>query len=461
MLALDEAAWARDMFGDAELGDVRRTERLVKLATAAAKRPAGTVTKVIRSSAEREAAYRLLENDRVSPREIARVVGATTARKCTGHDWIYVAVDQTTLSFIDRKQSRDLGRVADGAFINCRGLEVINGLAVDANGRTVGMCTMQWTVRTDQRAGRRAPEDRESQMWIDALTDTEECFREHAPKTTLWFQLDAGADHSRNFAKVIELGHHVTIRCAHNRIIRTADGPGKLLDEVARQRVLGHMTIHRKESGSSKKRQVRLSVRSCPVTTMLLIDGQREPVDLCIVQVREVGRVPKSRERICWNLLTTYAVEDLDDAREVITGYTMRWRIEDFYRTWKNGHCRLEDSQLRSRGAILRWAIVLAAVAARIERIKHRSRNEPEASASSEFSRNEIDAAIMLSETKKWKPGDDPELGPFVTLVAELGGYTGKSSGGPPGSVTIARGLDWITPAALLLGRTRQDVAND
>src|SRR5690606_1553849 len=111
----------------------------------------------------------------------------------------------------------------------------------------------------------------------------------------------------------------------------------------ARQRVLGHMTIHRKESGSSKKRRVRLAVRSCPVTTMLRIDGQREPVDLWIVQVREVGRVPKGRERICWNSLTTYAAEDFDDAREVITGYTMRWRIEDFYRTWKNGHCRLED----------------------------------------------------------------------------------------------------------------------
>jgi hypothetical protein len=29
-----------------------------------------------------------------------------------------------------------------------------------------------------------------------------------------------------------------------------------------------------------------------------------------------------------------------------------------------------------------------------------------------------------------------------VLYVAEFGGYTGKSSGGPPGSTTIARGLE-------------------
>ena len=30
-----------------------------------------------------------------------------------------------------------------------------------------------------------------------------------------------------------------------------------------------------------------------------------------------------------------------------------------------------------------------------------------------------------------------------VTLwIAQIGGYTGKSSGGPPGSITLARGLN-------------------
>lgn len=457
-----ELAWATDTFANTALGDARRTKRLVQVASSAAQRPAGKVTQVVHTSAEREATYRLLENDRVAPDELVRSVSTATARAAAEHDWVYVALDQTTLSFIDRKQVRGLGRVADGTFGNCRGLEVINALAVDGEGRTLGMTAMRWTARPDQHAGRRCPpEERESQMWIDALADTEACFREHAPKTTLWFQLDAGADHSRNFAKVFDLDHHITIRCAHNRTVRTLEGPAKLFETVERAPVMGRMTIRRNGSAKKKKPRARLVVRACPVTVMLIIDKKPKPFELYVVQVREVGRVAKGYERICWNLLTTYRVDDIDDANEVIKGYSMRWRIEDFYRTWKNGHCCLEDSQLRSQGAVLRWAIILAAVAARIERIKHRSRNEPKALASSEFSRNEIDATILLSETKKWKPGDDPDLETFVALVAQLGGYTGKSSGGPPGSITIGRGLDWLTPAARLLGMTRDDVAND
>jgi hypothetical protein len=33
-------------------------------------------------------------------------------------------------------------------------------------------------------------------------------------------------------------------------------------------------------------------------------------------------------------------------------------------------------------------------------------------------------------------------IGAAVEWIARLGGYTGKSSGGPPGAITIGRGLE-------------------
>jgi hypothetical protein len=57
--------WSRDTFGGAVLGDVRRTERPVGMAAAAASNPAGKVTQVFSSSADREGAFRFLENDDV------------------------------------------------------------------------------------------------------------------------------------------------------------------------------------------------------------------------------------------------------------------------------------------------------------------------------------------------------------------------------------------------------------
>ena len=407
MRELDSERWALDTFGGAGLGDARRTKRLVRVAASAAARPAGTVTSVLQKPCEREAAYRLLENERVCPRELARSVGEATARRARARDWVYVAVDQTTLSFIDRKNLRGLGRVADGAYRNCRGLEVVNGLAVDPDGRTLGMSAMRWRVRPDASTQGRAPAARESAMWREVMTDTAGHFRLHAPHTTLWFQLDAGADHALNFFKANELGHHITVRCQHNRWIQTDAGRGKLFDEVSRAPRLGIKALPK----TRRRGRARLAVRAAAVTVLFpalpVNNAPRVPVDLYVVQVRQVGRVAAGRERICWNLLTTYPVEELGDALEVVEAYTMRWRIEDFYRTWKNGHCRLEDSQLRSRGAILRWAIILGAVAARIERIKHRSREEPDASASSEFTRDEIDAAITLSRSEERRVGKE------------------------------------------------------
>jgi hypothetical protein len=42
-----------------------------------------------------------------------------------------------------------------------------------------------------------------------------------------------------------------------------------------------------------------------------------------------------------------------------------------------------------------------------------------------------------------------PTIAQATLWLAELGGYTGKSSGGPPGSTTIGRGLQRVVDGAL------------
>lgn len=131
-----------------------------------------------------------------------------------------------------------------------------------------------------------------------------------------------------------------------------------------------------------------------------------------------------------------------EQALAVVRAYRYRWRIEDFHRAWKGGACKLESSQLRSPHALRRWATILASVASRAERLKTASRAAPDSSALTELSRDEIDAAILLSRTKAFNRGDELTLGEAVELVAVVGGYTGrKSSGGPPGATVISRGL--------------------
>src|SRR5439155_913943 len=83
----------------------------------------------------------------------------------------------------------------------------------------------------------------------------------------------------------------------------------------------------------------------------------------------------------------------------------------------------------------------LFAVAMRIERMKHLARTQPDLPATAEFTPAEIEAVIILSKPKGYRRGDIPTVGQIVLWIARQGGYTGKSSGGPPGSIVIGRGM--------------------
>ncbi len=105
---------------------------------------------------------------------------------------------------------------------------------------------------------------------------------------------------------------------------------------------------------------------------------------------------------------------------------------------------------------------MLAANAARIERLKHLARNSPDRPANDEFTELEIQATRLMKRKYKKRtetiPDTMPSVGQMVLWLAELGGYTGpKSSGGPPGSITIKRGLDFILPAAAMLELMRAE----
>ena len=58
--------WAEQEFGQALLGDQRRTARAVAMAKAIAAHPSGLLTQVFAKSDEREAAFRFVRNDDIS-----------------------------------------------------------------------------------------------------------------------------------------------------------------------------------------------------------------------------------------------------------------------------------------------------------------------------------------------------------------------------------------------------------
>src|SRR5260370_19249580 len=66
----DASSWAVNEFADAELGDVRRTKRLVELAHVLAQHPTAALPEACGDGAMLKAAYRFFSNDDIAPQAV-------------------------------------------------------------------------------------------------------------------------------------------------------------------------------------------------------------------------------------------------------------------------------------------------------------------------------------------------------------------------------------------------------
>lgn len=468
MRGSEYVAWAEQEFGQAQLGDTRRTKRLVAMAAKAAANPNGKVTAVFDDGAEREGAFRLLENEDAAPDAVATAAHAATARRCDGEPYVWVPLDGSSLNITDRTGKKGLG-VVGARSIGAQGLCVMSAIAVARNGTPLGLCGQRFWARKNRSTRRarkkdtRRLEEKETRYWLDVINHVEAVFAEHAPGTRPWHQLDRGGDAWPVLLDAWQQGRLVTVRAAHDRRIVTDDNRKRYLWEQVRSQPVA--AIYELEIPSGVKRTARtarLSVQFSPVRLDLrdLRTKRHHHAVLQAVLVRELDSTPDGEEPLEWMLLTTAKVENAHDALMVLAGYSQRWRIEEFHKVWKTGACRVEETQLRADDHIARWATILASVAMRLLRLTYLARRTPDAPATVELSDAEVQAVLLLRNPPNTKPREIPRIADAVRWIAELGGYTGKSSGGPPGPLVLARGLHRIEPLAAVIAAGRVRATN-
>lgn len=451
--------WAEDEFRGAQFGDVRRARRLVALAAEVAQQPAGTVTGACRSSASKEGAFRWLESRAVSLEPLAMAVQRSALRRCAALKRVVVPVDASSLTLTDKARRKGFGAVGSWRQ-GSQGVHVMTALAVDEAGTALGVASQKFWVRkrrskTSKKGA--SPTNCETHFWTDTIVEAQAAFREQAPDTEAWFQLDRGADCWPVLETGIEHQMLLTVRAAHDRRVDTS--ARRLWDAVEAARIRMAFKIAVPQRAKVRKRRringrriawtvprkariAELAVRAVQVP-LCLHNGKTVLFNAVLVQERH----RRGDDRIEWMLLTTHPIRTRADIRAVVDSYALRWKIEEFHRTWKRGRCRVEDTQLRSEQAVLKWATILASVATRAMRLTHQARETPDAPATQELTRFEIDAIIALRQPKGIKLGHEPTLGQAVRWIADLGGYVGPWNG-PPGPKVIGRGLDDVLAAA-------------
>lgn len=352
--------WAEQEFGQAELGDERRTRRLVGVAAQAASTPAGRVTEVFSRSADREGAFRLLENDDVAVKDIAWSAHCAAARRSWGVAYAFVPIDQSSLSLIDEDNRKGVGIIGQRGK-GAPGLCVMSAIAVLPDGTPSGICGQEFWARTEAAPKRKRSvkvEDKETQRWLDVMAQARRAFAAEAPETRPWFQADRGADAWPILIDAIDSGTLLTVRAAHDRrLMGTFDGEREYLwPQMEARRPAGRFDLVVPTGPNRQRRVANIQLRFCQVVLDLhdARTSRHRMTPMWAVHACEMGTTPDGEEPIEWMLLTTFAVRDLADAQVVLAGYATRWRIEEFHKTWKSGACRIEETQLQARDHIER-----------------------------------------------------------------------------------------------------------
>jgi hypothetical protein len=113
MTAAVASLWAQGEFGQAQLGDERRTQRLVEMAADVAQKPAGKLTQVWEEGPERQGAYRLLESEAVEV-EAMRSAALRAAFSRAKGPLVFVPTDGSALNVLaarDKPLSKGFGPV--------------------------------------------------------------------------------------------------------------------------------------------------------------------------------------------------------------------------------------------------------------------------------------------------------------------------------------------------------------
>jgi hypothetical protein len=440
-----DTAWAVTEFAEAELGDVRRTTRLVELAHVLAQHPTAALPEACGDDAMLKAAYRFFANDAIEPHDVLESHIEATSRRLHHVPVVLAVQDTTEVDWTSHPATRGLGPLGPRA---CQGLLVHSTLAFTPERLPLGLLAQQVWARAPADVGKRTRRkqlpisQKESQKWLTSLAAVCQA-RDGCPQTRLISIGDREADVYDLLAAARPEGVEVVIRAAWDRCVQAPER--HVWATVEAQAVVEHLRLQVPRRGLQPGRDATLALRFCPLTLRPPQHRKAEhlpAVALWAVQVREV-EPPDGVEPIEWLLLTTVAVQTVDDAIERVTWYACRWGIEVWHRILKSG-CRIEARQLGTAERLQRCLTLYSVIAWRVFYATMLARAVPDMPCSVLLEIEAWQALYCAIHSCPTPPAEPPTLGEAVRWIAQLGGFVGRRPRDYPGAETLWRGLQHL-----------------
>jgi hypothetical protein len=444
-LVVTDTNWAVHEFADADLGDERRTTRLVELASALGQHPTAALPEACGTGSMLKAAYRFFHNDGIVPQDILQSHVEATYTRLGAVPVVLAVQDTTEVNWTRHPATQGLGPLGHTA---CHGLLVHTTLAITPERVPLGLLAQQVWARDPADVGKRARRkhlpisQKESQQWLhslDAVYTAHDC----CPTTRLVSVGDREADVYDVLAAPRPAGVELLIRAAWDRCVQGAEG--YVWATVTAQPVGAHLQLKVPRRGPQGARDATLALRFCPLTLRPPRHRQREGlpvVTLWAVQVQEV-EPPADVTPIEWLLLTTVAVDTVDDATQCVQWYSCRWGIEVWHRILKSGG-RIEARQLASGERLQRCLTLYSVIAWRIFYATMLARAVPDLPCSVLLDLDEWQALYCAIHQCPTPPAEPPSLAQAVHWIAQLGGFVGRRHRDQPGTETLWRGFQHL-----------------
>jgi hypothetical protein len=457
---LDPWQWSQFLFGQAALGDQRRTRRLVSVAAALARHPGSPPGRVCSSRpAELEGANRFLRNSHFSADEILGAGLMSTAHLVENRsidDEILSIQDSTTLGY-EHSVCEELGDLGGPAASTTRGWFVHSNLLWSLRSGPLGLISQQWLLRPPAERGKRHQrrerdyQDKESFKWQRSYEEMEQRVGSETSRRLLSV-FDSEADIYLLLDFFARKNARFVIRSAWDRRIHGDLESGSLRSQMEAAPVRGLRTVWIPQRQGRTARTAQLQVRSAVLQLKkprpLASAQAAEFVTVHVVHAHELNP-PKNAEGLDWMLLTREPIETEEELNRVLSLYEMRWKIEEFHKAWKSG-TNVEDLRQQSAENLKKAAVILGFLAVRLLQLKETMEATPEEPCDSVLLPREWKMLWVSVEKKKPLPPKTPSLKWAYQALARLGHWSDTKRTGRASWETLWRG--WQRLCDVLLG---------
>jgi len=436
----DDAAWSQQVFGECDLGDIRRTRRLVDVGARLAHQMGRSLARCCEGEpAALLGSYRLMRNDAVSAQAIREgALGQTVheAQSCPG---ALLAIEDTTSVSYAHEVAEQLGTTSNAAKAKQRGYLVHSVLMLEASSeRTLGLIEQRHWCRDDAAHGQkharkqRPYATKESYKWEQASAQMAERLGEAISRTVS--VCDRESDIYEYLSYKLRHDQRFVVRASSDR--RLQEREQTLIPTLEREATTwGDTTVAIAQRGGRRGREAKVTLRSLKVALQAPAshpNGHALNVNAVLVEERDP---PAGETALRWVLLTTEPVDGIELIQRVVRWYELRWRIEEYHKAWKSG-VGVERQRFQQGDHLERMLVITAFVAVRLLQLR-------EAMAASSREEQAVTCETVLS-TEAWQvlwlsresgplPPVPPSLRWAAQAIARLGGFADTKRTGRPG----------------------------